>query len=148
LHADHAAGSRFDGWIGVCGSSPTCHFNAGPTTSVKARFTLTPTTSTTTTPPPPKLRVRIIKLAAHKAAGRWLVTARIASNKPIRTHAQVGRLRRTWGTRTVNLGPGTHPLTVKLSKRARRGKCWFTLAASTAGGEVRKFPRQTVKLGR
>lgn len=149
LQADHAAGSRFDGWIGVCGSNPTCHFNAGPTTSVKARFTLAPTTtSTTTTPPPPKLKVRIIKLAAHRAAGRWLVTARIASNKPIRTHAQVGRRRRTWGTRTANLGPGTHPLTVKLSKRARRGKCWFTLAASTVGGEVRKFPRQTVKLGR
>lgn len=145
LQAEHATGSRFDGWVGVCGSSPTCQFNAGPTTSVKARFTLAPTT---TTPPPPKLKVRIIKLAANQAAGRWLVTARIASNKPIRTHARVGRRRRIWGTRTVNLGAGTHALTVKLSKRARLGKCWFTLAASTADGEVRNLPRQTVKLGR
>jgi hypothetical protein len=36
---------------------------------------------------------------------------------------------------------------VKLSKRARKGKCWFRLVARTAGGEVRRFPRQTVKLG-
>jgi hypothetical protein len=155
LQAEHAADSRFDGWIGVCGSSPTCHFNAGPTTSVKARFTLAPSTTTTTTtattttpPPPPRLKVRIIKLAARQAAGRWLVTARIASNKPIHAHARVGRRRRTWGDRTLDLRRGTHPLTIKLSKRARRGKCWFTLAASTAGGEVRNFPRQTVRLGR
>jgi hypothetical protein len=151
LQAVHATGSRFDGWIGVCGSSPTCHFNAGPTTSVKARFTLEPTTTTTTTTtttPPPKLKARIVKLSARQAAGRWIVTARIASNKPIRAHAQVGRRHRIWGDRTVNLRAGTHPLRVKLSKRARRGKCWFTLVARTAGGEVRKLPRQTVKLGR
>ncbi len=151
LQAEHAAGSRFDGWIGVCGSNPTCHFNAGPTTSVKARFTLAPSTTTTTTttpPPPPKLKVRIIKLTARHAAGRWFVTARIASNKPIRTHARVGRGRRLWGDRTLKLRAGTHPLGVKLSKRARRGECWFTLAARTAGGEVHKFHRRTVKLGR
>jgi hypothetical protein len=152
LQAEHAADSTFDGWIGVCGSSPTCHFNAGPTTSVKARFTLAPsttttTTTTTTTPPPPKLKVRIVKLAARHASGRWLVTARIASNKPIRAHARVGRRGRIWGDRTVNRRAGTHPLTVKLSKQARKGKCWFTLVARTAGGEVRKFPRQVVRLG-
>jgi hypothetical protein len=152
LQAEHATGSRFDGWIGVCGSSPTCHFNVGPTTSVKARFTLAPATTTTTTTtttalPPAKLKVRIVKLAAHRASGRWLVTARIASNEPIRAHARIGRRRRIWGDRTVQLRAGTHPLTVKLSKRARRGKCWFRLVARTAGGEVLTSPRQTVKLG-
>jgi hypothetical protein len=139
LQAQHAADSRFDGWVGVCGTNPTCHFNAGPTTSVKARFTLAP--------PPPPLQVRIVKLAAHKTAGRWLVTARIASNKPISAHARIGRRRRIWGNRTVSLGAGTHRLTVKLSKRARRGKCWFTLVSRTAGGEVQRSPRRTVKLG-
>lgn len=140
LQAEQAPGSHFDGWIGVCGTDPTCHFNVGPTTSVRARFTLGP--------PPPKLKVRIAGLVGHRAAGRWLVTARIASNKPIRVHARVGRRRRIWGDRTVNLHAGTHPLRVTLSKRARRGKCWFTLTARTAGGEVRTFPRQRVKLGR
>ena len=141
LQAEPATGSRFDHWIGVCASNPSCHFNAGPTTSVKASFA-------PATPPPPKLSVRIVKLAAGRAAGRWLVTARIASNKPIRTHARVGRRLRTWGDRTSTLPAGTHPLTVKLSRRAKRGKCWFTLVARTAGGEAFTSPRQTVKLGR
>lgn len=140
LQAEPAAGSQFDGWVGTCGSSPTCHFNAGPTTSVKARFALIP--------PPPPLDVRVVNLTARHKVGRWVVTARIASNKPIRAHARVGRRGRIWGDRSVNLRAGTSPLAVKLSTRARRGKCWFTLVASTAGGDVRKLPRQTVRLGR
>lgn len=143
LQAEHAAGSRFDGWIGVCGSNPTCRFNAGPVTSATARFVLAPPPP----PPPPKLKVSILKLAASRAAGRWRVTARIASNEPIRARARVGRRRLVWGDRTVNVGAGRSSLTVKLSRRARRGKSWVTLVARTNGGEVRKL-RRTVKLGR
>ena len=42
LQAEPAAGSRFDGWVGVCASNPTCRFNAGPVTSVQARFVAAP----------------------------------------------------------------------------------------------------------
>jgi hypothetical protein len=157
LQAEPAAGSRFDGWIGVCGSNPACRFNVGPATSVQARFVLVPPPPPPPSPPlpppqppppPPKLDVRITKLAASRTAGRWRVTARIAANKPVRVRARVGRLRRTWGDRTVNLRAGTSSLTMQLARRARRGRCWFVLVARTADGEVRTLPRRTVKLGR
>jgi hypothetical protein len=168
LQADAAAGSQFDRWVGVCASNPACRFNAGPVTSVQARFVQAPPEPQPPQPQPPepqppepqppqpqppqpqppKLGVRITKLAASRRAGRWRVTARIAANKPVRARARVGRLRRTWGDRTVNLRAGTSSLTVQLARRARRGRCWFVLVARTAGGEVRTLPRRTVTLGR
>jgi hypothetical protein len=170
LQAEHAAGSRFDGWVGVCGSNPTCRFNVGPVTSVQARFvpaspppaSPTPPPSPPPLPPPPpppdppppqpppprKLVVQVTKLTASRTAGRWRVTARIAASEPVRVSAQVGRLRRTWGDRTVNVRAGTSSLTMQLTRRARKGKCWFVLVARAVGGEVLTLPRRTVKLGR
>jgi hypothetical protein len=156
LQAEPAAGSRFDGWIGVCASNPTCRFSAGPVTSVQGRFVETPQPPPPppsrppppSPPPPPKLDVHIKKLTSFRRAGRWRVTARIASNKPVRVRARVGRQRRTWGDRTVNVLAGTSSLTIQLTRRARRGRSWFLLVARTEGGEVRTLPRRTVKLGR
>jgi hypothetical protein len=180
LQAEHGAGSRFDGWVGVCGGNPACRFNVGPVTSVQARFVPAsppptpnpppiPNPPPTSDPPPPpgraqdsppppdppprppaptKLVVQVTKLTASRTAGRWRVTARIAASEPVRVSAQVGRLRRTWGDRTVNLRAGTSSLTLQLTKRARRGRCWFVLVARAAGGEVLTLPRRTVRLGR
>jgi hypothetical protein len=177
LEAVHDDDSRFDGWVGVCGSKPKCSFNAGPVTSVQARFVPAPPPEPTPgpspgpgpgpdpgptpepeppapppagPPPPPlqKLKLRITKLTASRKAGRWRVTARIAANKPVRVRARVGRLRRTWGDRTVNLRAGTSALTVQLKRRARRGRCWFVLVGRTAGGEVHTLPVRTITLGR
>jgi Divergent InlB B-repeat domain len=190
LQAEAAAGSQFDRWVGVCASNPACSFNAGPVTSVQARFVQAaaapsppqpqpqppqpqppqpqprqpqppqpqprqpqppqpqPRQPQPPQPQPPKLDVRITKLAAFRRAGRWRVTARIAANEPVRVRARVGRLRRTWGDRTVNLRTGTSSLAVQLTRRARRGTCWFVLVVRTAGGEVRTLPRRTVTLGR
>jgi Divergent InlB B-repeat domain len=156
LQAEAAAGSRFDGWVGVCASEPTCRFRAGPVTSLQARFVEAPPPPDQpppTEPPPrepqaPKLDVRITKLTAFRSAGRWRVAARIVTNKPIRTRARVGRMRQTWGDRTVNLRAGRSTLTLQLARRARSGKCWFALIARTAGGERLTLPRRTVKLGR
>jgi hypothetical protein len=152
LQAEPAAGSRFDGWIGVCGSNPTCRFAVGPVTSVQARFVEAPTPPPPpppppSPPPPPKLEVRITKLTSARKAGRWRVIARIAVNKPASVRARVGRKRRTWGDRTVNVGTGTRSLTVTLTRHARRGKCWFRLVARAAG-EMRTLRPRTVKLGR
>jgi hypothetical protein len=173
LHAVHDDDSRFDGWVGVCGSKRTCSFNAGPVTSVQARFVPAPPPEPTPGPtpgpspgptpepeppapppagpaPPPlqKLKLHITKLTASRKAGRWRVTARIAANKPVRVRARVGRLRRTWGDRRVKLRAGTSALTVQLTRRARSGRCWFVLVGRTAGGEVRTLPRRTIRLGR
>ena len=98
-------------------------------------------------PPPPKLEVRIVKLTSARRAGRWRVIARIAVNKPVSARARVGRQRRTWGDRTVKVRAGTRSLTVPLTRRARRGKCWFRLVVR-AGGETRTLRPRTVKLGR
>jgi Divergent InlB B-repeat domain len=155
LEADPAAGSRFDGWVGgVCGSNPTCRFAVGPVTSLRARFgempppPPPPSPPPPSPPPPPKLEVRIIKLTSARKAGRWRVIARMAVNKRVSARARVGRQRRTWGDRTVNVGAGTRSLTVPLTRRARRGKCWFRLVVWTAGGERRTLRPRTVKLGR
>jgi hypothetical protein len=151
LEAQHADGSRFDGWVGVCGSGTTCRFNAGPVSSVKARFVAVsppPPPSPPQPPPPPKLQVRITKLTAFRKAKRWRVTARITSNKPVSVRARVGRGRRTWGDRTVSLRAGTSSLTLQLTRRAKKGRCWFALTARTTGREVLALPRRTVKLGR
>jgi hypothetical protein len=170
LQAEAAANSQFDRWVGVCASDPACRFNAGPVTSVQARFVQArpppsppqpepqppqqqpaqpqPPQPQPPQPQPAKLDVRITKLAASRRAGQWRVTARIAANEPVRVRARVGRLRRTWGDRTVNLNAGTTSLTVQLARRARRGRCWFVLVARAVGGEVLTLPRRTVKLGR
>jgi Divergent InlB B-repeat domain len=152
LQAEAAAGSRFDRWVGVCASAPTCRFSAGPVTSVQARFVEEPAPPPPPSPPPPppatKLDVRVTKLTAFRRAGRWRVTARIVANKRVLARARVGRGRRTWANRTVNLRAGRSLLTVQLARRATRGRCWFQLVAWTAGGEVRTLPRRTVKLGR
>ena len=150
LQAEPAAGSRFDGWIGVCGSNPTCRFAVGPVTSVRARFVQAPPPPPPpppSPPPPPKLEVRIVSLTSVRKAGRWRVIARIAVNKPVSARARVGRQRRTWGDRTVKVRAGTRSLTVPLTRRARRGKCWFRLVA-WAGDERRTLRPRTVKLGR
>ncbi len=159
LQAEAAAGSRFDGWVGVCASDPTCRFRAGPVTSLQARFVEAPPPPPPPGQPPPpgsppqppqvpKLDVRITKLSAFRSAGRWRVAARIVANKPVRARARVGRVRQTWGDRTVTLRAGRSSLTLQLARRARRGKCWFALVARTPGGEVLTLPRRTVKLGR
>ena len=121
---------------GVCGSNPTCRFAVGPVTSLQARFVEAPPPPPPpppppSPPPPPKLEVRIVKLTSARKAGRWRVIARIAVNKPVSARARVGRQRRTWGDRTVNVRAGTRSLTVPLTRRARRGKCWFRLVART-----------------
>lgn len=152
LHAEAAAGSRFDRWVGVCGTDPTCRFSAGPVASLQARFVEAPPPppppSPPPPPPPPKLETRITKLTAFRRAGRWRVTAQIFANKPVSARARAGRGRRTWGDRTFKLRAGRSSLTLLLARRAKRGKCWFSLVARTAGGEVLILPRRTVKLGR
>jgi hypothetical protein len=150
LRADAAAGSRFDGWVGVCGASPTCRFSVGPVTSVKARFVEAPAPPPPppSPPPPPKLQVGITKLTGFRRAGRWHVTARISSNKAVSARALVGRKRRTWGNRAGNLRAGSSSLTVRLARRATRGRCWFRFTARTAEGEIKVLPQRVVRLGR
>ena len=153
LQAEPAAGSRFDGWIGVCGEQSDLPLRRGagdvrpgPLRGRRLRLRRRPPPPPSP-PPPPKLEVRIVKLTSARKAGRWRVIARIAVNKPVSARARVGRQRRTWGDRTVNVPAGTRSLTVPLTRRARRGKCWFRLVA-WAGGERRTLRPRTVKLGR
>ena len=149
LHAEETSGSRFDGWVGVCGTNPTCRFSVGPVTSVKARFVVAPPPPPPSPPPPPppKLQVQLTKLTGFRRAGRWHVTARIRSNKPVSARALVGRKRRTWGNRAANLRAGSSSLTIRLARRATRGRCWFRLTAKTAEGESKVLPQRVVRLG-
>lgn len=150
LRAEEANGSRFDGWVGVCGTNPTCRFSVGPVTSVKARFVTAPPPPPPSPPPPPppsKLQVQITKLTGFRRAGRWHVTARISSNKPVSAHALIGRKRRTWGNRAAKLRAGSSSLTVRLSRRATRGRCWFRFTARTAD-EIKVLPQRVMRLGR
>jgi hypothetical protein len=153
LEAEPAANSRFDGWVGgVCGSNRACRFAVGPVTSVRARFVEVPPPPPPSPPPRPaqdaKLKVEIIKLTPSRKAGRWRVAARIRANKPVRVRARVGRQRRVWADRKFQRQAGTSSLTLQLTRRARRGRCWFGLVARTAGGEIVTLRRRTVKLGR
>ena len=105
LQAEPAAGSRFDGWIGVCGSNPTCRFAVGPVTCRPGPLRQRrpppppPPPPPPSPPPPPRLEVRIVKLTSARQAGRWRVIARIAVNKRVSARARVGRQRRRGATR-------------------------------------------------
>jgi hypothetical protein len=165
LQAVADAGSHFDGWEGgVCGNSAACRFNAGPVTSVRARFLPggasqpppqppptqpPPTQPPPTQPPPPttRLAVRIVGASAVRVNGRWRVAARVVANQPVRVRGRVGRGRATWADRTFRLPRGTTLVRFQLSRKARAGVCWLRLVATNADGEIRN-PQRSVKLGR
>jgi hypothetical protein len=157
FEATAAAGSRFAGWVGVCGEDRACRFNVGPVSSVQARFLPMqppppppPPPPQPTPPPPPlpsRLTVRVTSVSAARAAGRWRVAARVVTNQRATARGRVGRGRRVWGDRNFVLRAGTNTLTMRLVPRATRGTCWFTLVARGGPGEVRTI-RRSVRLGR
>ncbi len=157
LHAERDADSRFVGWVGVCGSNPSCTFHAGPVTSVQARFAavappppppIPPPPPPPSPPPPRKLEVRVIKLTSMRKAGRWRVTARVRVNKPALVRGRVGRQRRTWGNRAINLRAG-HPLADDPARQAGdKGQVLVPPHGADARRQDAYASRRTVKLGR
>jgi hypothetical protein len=157
------AGSRFDGWVGVCQSDPSCRFNVGPVTGVQARFVpatasppppSSPQPPPTTSPPPPPRTppgatplVRVAGLSAARVNGRWRVVARVAASQRVRARLRVGRAKGTWADRTVPLARGTTSVRLQLVRKATRGVCWFSIVARNADGQVQTV-RKSVKLGR
>ena len=161
LTASADAGSKFDHWVGVCGTSSTCSFTAGPITAVRAVFeavpgttTKAPTTATTTSASttasttmtkPPKLRGRITKVVVG-ARRPYRVNVWIQSSKPARARLRVVRKQARFLDRTVSVRAGLTMVASALPKRTTKGSATLTVVLRDRDGQVLSL-RRVIALG-
>jgi List-Bact-rpt repeat protein len=143
LQAIADSGSRFVGWRGACGSSPTCRLAIGPVTAVTAVFERAvsqngPTTGPTPTPTPRKSR--LVKLNVRGHGRKRAILMRVELGGPASVRARLLRGRRQVTARRWQLKAGSYLLRMNVPARVRPGRYRVALTVS-GGGQTQQITR-------
>jgi List-Bact-rpt repeat protein len=143
LQAVPDSGSRFAGWRGACGDSPTCRLAVGPVTAVTAVFERAtsqsgPTTGPTPTPSP--RTSRLVKLNVRGHGRKRAILMRVELGGPASVRARLLRGRRLVTARRWQLKAGSYLLRMNVPARVRPGRYRVGLTVS-GGGQTQQITR-------
>ena len=126
-------GSRFQRWIGGCGSTRVCRFPVGPITTLEAVFA-------------PRLTARFVRVRTSGRGSRRKVVARVLVSRAASVSLRLTRSGRRVAVHNVGVKAGQSVVRLKVPARAKRGR-YSVVAIVRAGKEQRRLVRP-LKIGR